>query len=86
MGQFDCGRLPGWNMGRPGRLLWMVRDHWVEKLKCRRCGKIGMAELSADGRSWTIKVDSIPKGFQFIQSKEEGSRFYCSFCDSQVEP
>jgi hypothetical protein len=31
-------------------------------------------------------VDSIPKGFQFIQSKEEGSRFYCSFCDSQVEP
>jgi hypothetical protein len=85
VGQFDCGRLPGWNMGRPGRILWMVRDHWVEKLKCRRCGKIGTAELSADDQSWTIKVDSIPKGFQFIQS-EDGSNFYCSFCELPVDP
>jgi hypothetical protein len=63
----------------------MARDQWVETLSCPRCGKIGTAELStADDKSWTIKVDSIPKGFQFIQS-EDGSNFYCSFCDRPVD-
>jgi len=72
-------------MGGPGRILWMARDHWVEKLKCPQCGKLGTAEISADGQSWIVQVDSISKGFQFIQS-EEGSDFYCSFCDCPVEP
>jgi len=64
----------------------MARDSWVENLRCPQCGKIGIAELStADDQSWAIQVDSIPKGFQFIQSKDS-SNFYCAFCDRPAEP
>jgi hypothetical protein len=63
-----------------------VRDHWVESLRCPLCGKIGQAELSmADGKSWAVQMDSIPKGFKVIQP-ENSSNFYCSSCDLPVEP
>jgi hypothetical protein len=63
-----------------------VRDHWVESLRCPQCGKIGQAELSmADGKSWAVQMDSIPKGFKVIQS-ENSSNFYCNSCDRPVEP
>jgi hypothetical protein len=64
----------------------IARNHWVENLKCPQCGKTGAADLStADGQSWTVQVDSTPKGFKVIQS-ENSSNFYCVFCDRPVEP
>jgi hypothetical protein len=66
--------------------LRMARDNWVEILRCPHCGKIGTAQLStADDHSWTVQVDSIPNGFQFIQC-EDGSNFYCASCDCAAEP
>jgi hypothetical protein len=63
-----------------------VRDHWVENLRCPQCGKIGAAELlTADALSWTVQVDSVPKGFKIVQS-ENGSNFHCAFCDRPVVP
>jgi hypothetical protein len=85
-GQFDCGRLPGWNMEGSGRILWMARDCWVENLRCPNCRKAGAAQLSAaDEYSWEIQVDSVPEGFKVIQS-HGGSNFCCSACNSPVEP
>lgn len=64
----------------------IVRDRWVEILRCPQCGKTGSAELStADRQSWAVQVDSIPKGFKVIES-ENSSNFYCDFCDRPVEP
>ena len=63
-----------------------VRDHWVETLKCRRCRTVGNAHLStADKLSWTVEVHNVDEGFKVIQS-ENGSNFYCAFCDRPVEP
>jgi hypothetical protein len=62
----------------------VVLDRWVENLRCPACRKTGAARLSqADG--WNVHVDNLPEGFYFIQS-EYGSNFYCSSCDSPVEP
>jgi hypothetical protein len=64
----------------------LVRDRWVENLRCPQCGKTGQAELStADGKSWVVQVDSIPAGFKVVQS-ENSSNFYCVFCNRAVEP
>ena len=66
--------------------LRMAREHWIENLMCRRCRKDGIAVLSTDDKlSWTVQVESVPKGFRVIQS-ENGSNFYCSSCDRPVEP
>ena len=64
----------------------IVRDRWVEILRCPQCGKTGSAELStADGQSWAVKVDRIPEGFNVIES-ENSSNFHCDFCNRPVEP
>jgi hypothetical protein len=63
-----------------------ARDRWIEKLKCPECGGTGKAELStADGRSWDVRVDSVPEGFKVIQC-EYGGNFYCALCEIPVEP
>jgi hypothetical protein len=63
----------------------MARDHWVEHLVCRRCRKIGFAELSTEDKlSWNVQVDSVSEGFKLIQT-ENGGNFYCSSCDRAVE-
>jgi hypothetical protein len=64
----------------------MARDHWVEYLRCPRCRKSGIALLSTEDKlSWILQFESIPEGFRVIQS-ENGSNFYCSYCDRPVEP
>lgn len=64
----------------------IVRDRWVENLRCPQCGRTGSAELStADSQSWAVQVDRIPEGFKVIKS-ENSSNFYCDFCDRPVEP
>lgn len=64
----------------------IVRDRWVENLRCPQCGETGSAELSAaDGKSWAVRVDHTPKGFKVVESGN-GSNFYCGFCDRPVEP
>jgi hypothetical protein len=61
-----------------------IHDHWVETLRCPRCGKTGVARLSqADG--WHALVDQLPEGFKFV-GLESGSNFYCSACDRPAEP
>jgi copper chaperone CopZ len=63
-----------------------ARDHWIENLTCRHCQKTGNAQLSTvDALSWDVQVDSVPEGFKVAQC-EYGSNFYCSTCDSAVEP
>jgi len=62
----------------------IVLERWTENLRCPVCRKTGAARLSqADG--WSVHVDNLPDGFYFIQS-ENCSNFYCSSCDSPVEP
>ena len=86
MGQFDCGGATDWNIEGLRRILGMARDSWVENLRCPNCRKTGSAQLSAtDEYSWDLQVDGVPEGFKVIQL-ENGSNFYCSSCDSPVEP
>jgi hypothetical protein len=74
------------NVSGPGAYLRMARDHWVEYLSCRRCQTSGVDVLSTEDKlSWIIQVESVPEGFRVIRS-ENGSNFYCSACDRQVEP
>jgi hypothetical protein len=83
--QFNCGGARHWNADRSKRILCMARDHWVEHLVCRRCRKIGFAELSMEDKlSWNVQVDSVSEGFKLIQSAN-GGNFYCSSCDRAVE-
>jgi hypothetical protein len=64
----------------------MARDSWVEYLRCPRCRKIGVALVStADEYSWDVQVNSVPEGFKVIPVGDV-SNFYCSSCDSPVEP
>jgi len=60
----------------------MARSRWLENLRCPKCGKLGIAELSmADGQSWIVRPDSIPAGFKAGNSRN----FYCAFCDHPVD-
>jgi hypothetical protein len=69
-----------------GAYLLMARDCWVENLRCPWCRKTGIAQLSAtDEYSWDVQVDGISEGFRFMQLGNV-SNFFCSLCDSPVEP
>jgi uncharacterized Zn finger protein (UPF0148 family) len=67
----------------------IVRDRWVEDLRCPQCGKTGKVELSqANGQAYSdgdqaVRVDSIDNGFKTVQF-EYGGNFYCSSCDLPV--
>jgi hypothetical protein len=64
----------------------IILDRWVENLRCPICGKTGVAQLSVeDAYSWVAQVDSAPEGFKVIQF-DYGSNFYCTLCNSPVEP
>jgi hypothetical protein len=70
-------------MGGPGRIYG-----WCKIIGLRSLGAPGAAKLVPPSfRQMVVHglLESIPEGLQFIQSKEQGRRFYCSFCDSQVE-
>jgi hypothetical protein len=73
-------------IGKPAMRSYFKDDRsraWVEHLRCANCGKTRTARLSeADG--WTVRVDILPEGFYFIQSKGS-SNFYCSSCDGLAE-
>src|SRR5258705_2018352 len=87
VGQFDCGGVPGWNIGGPRRILWMARDSWVENLRCPNCRKTGEARLSAaDEDSWDVQVDSIPEGFKVLRLENGLPNFLCVLCDIAAEP
>jgi hypothetical protein len=63
-----------------------MRDQWTEKLRCLNCGKTAVAELSqTDNLSWDVRADSVPEGFNVIQS-QHGIEFHCASCDVPVEP
>jgi len=63
----------------------MARNRWLENLRCPKCGKLGIAELSmADGQSWIVRPDSIPAGFKVVESGNSRN-FYCAFCDHPVD-
>jgi hypothetical protein len=67
-------------------VLEMMREQWIEKLVCPNCRKTGMAELSqTDDLSWDVQTDSVPEGFDVIQS-QHGIEFHCASCDVPVEP
>jgi hypothetical protein len=67
------------------------RDQWTETLRCPKCGMTGRAELSqSNGQAFhdhdqAVCVDRVSEGFKAVQF-EYGSNFYCSFCDSPVDP
>src|SRR5882724_2649733 len=83
---FSFEKIAQRNVSGLRRILWMARDRWVEKLRCPNCRKAGIARLSAtDEFSWEIQVDGVPEGFKVVGS-ESSSNFYCSSCDSPVEP
>src|SRR5712671_6826030 len=64
----------------------MVRDIWVENLRCPHCRKTGAARDSAvDEYSWDVQMNSVPEGFKVIRSGDV-SNFYCASCDRPVEP
>jgi hypothetical protein len=76
----------GLNRSIAGALSKMARDHWVENLRCPRCRKTGEALLSTvDAYSWNVQVETIPKGFEVIES-ENSINFHCSTCATPVEP
>jgi hypothetical protein len=67
------------------------RDQWSEKLRCPKCRKSGVAELSqANGQAYhdgdqDVRVESLTDGFEVIQL-EYGIGFHCTSCDTPVEP
>jgi len=59
-----------------------ARDEWTETLKCRHCGREGMARLSAnDDDPEGVRAEQIPYGFEFANSN-----FSCRDCGLPVEP
>ena len=62
----------------------MGSDHWTELLRCERCGKTGVAELSAIG-AYEDHADLVPSGFKVVTLKYS-INFYCLDCDSPVRP
>jgi hypothetical protein len=63
----------------------MASDNWVEVLKCPKCGKTGLAELSAGDDAFEGQADLVPVGFKVVQL-EPGINFNCTACDVRVEP
>jgi hypothetical protein len=62
----------------------MGSDHWTEFLRCDRCGKTGVAEVSAIG-AYEDHADLVPAGFKVVPVKY-GFKFYCTGCDIPVRP
>jgi len=68
-----------------------ARDRWTDDLKCPKCGKRGVAELSQnDGWSYSngdqsTRVDHLPEGFRADRrSKSNRIDFICMGCDEKA--
>ena len=65
-----------------------ARDRFTEKLKCPKCGRQGVADLSQDDGCWTFwgsptRIDNLPDGFKTVSDKgsTRGFTIYCAECD-----
>ena len=85
--------LKGWN-GRPvltepalARLHigTMAAVHWVEILKCHKCGRAGLAELW-DHAAYEGHADIVPPGFRMQVVPNQGRAFFCIRCQVRVTP
>lgn len=64
----------------------MASEHWTEILRCARCGKTGLAELSAANGVYEDHADLIPVGFKVVCLRYGAVVFYCAACDIPVKP
>jgi hypothetical protein len=60
----------------------MANESWIEILKCPRCGKTGLAEVSYSD-AYEGHDDSVSPGFR-IQYDHRGVAFYCVGCEVEV--
>jgi hypothetical protein len=61
-------------------------DHWTEVLRCDRCRRTGVAEISAGHGAFEDCADLIPAGFKAIPLRYGAINFYCVGCDIPVKP
>lgn len=76
---FDRGRL-----GSCPKLSLMTESHWIEHIRCPRCGKTGDAELS-EIATFENRFDRVPVGFKVV-TNTYGSDFHCETCNIPVAP
>jgi hypothetical protein len=63
----------------------MAAVHWVEILKCHKCGRTGLAELW-DHDAYEGQADLVPAGFKMILDPKHGRVFNCIRCQVRVTP
>jgi predicted RNA-binding Zn-ribbon protein involved in translation (DUF1610 family) len=61
----------------------MVED-WYEKLRCPKCGKVGMASVILPKGRKTPAVELVPGGFKVVKTRN-GPDFKCETCGIAVE-
>jgi uncharacterized protein YbaR (Trm112 family) len=57
----------------------MQDEHWIEILKCPRCGNTGLAELS-ENDAYEGHENLVPAGFKAVY-RRHGVAFYCVGCE-----
>jgi hypothetical protein len=63
----------------------MAAVHWVEILKCQKCGRAGLAELW-DHDAYEGQADLVPAGFKMTLDPKQGRVFNCIRCQVRVTP
>jgi hypothetical protein len=59
-------------------------DDWYERVRCHKCGKVGMATVSqVEGKTPTAEV--VPDGFKTVRTAR-GPDFHCTTCKVAVYP
>jgi len=59
---------------------------WTEVLTCPRCGKTGVAEISAGDSPFEDCADRVPHGFKVKPLGGGAIRFYCDSCNVAARP
>jgi hypothetical protein len=66
-------------------IIRVMTDEWHERLRCPKCGSIGMASLSQADDADVSTVRSVPHGFKVVATSY-GPNFYCTKCNVPVLP
>src|SRR3954469_9046335 len=62
-----------------------TNERWTEDLTCPRCGKTGVAEISA-ATAFQDHADLIPSGFKTLPGTYGGILFVCTSCNIPALP
>lgn len=60
--------------------------HWTEVVTCPRCGKAGVAEISAGESPFEDRADLVPEGFTVVPLGYGAIKFYCNTCNVAARP